>query len=130
MAHGVKAAWPWVLALASGTGACLAQALSDPMQPPAFAVAPSGEPAAASTELILQSTLMSKGRRIAMIDGKPMKVGDRIGGAKIVAIDSASVTLRDAETIRVLKLYQNIEIARPGAAEPPTPRKRSPEGRR
>lgn len=133
MAHGVNAAWPCVLALVSGTGECLAQPLSDPMQPPAFAMAPAGVSApapAAAAELILQSTLLSKGRRIAMIDGKPMKVGDRIGAAKIVAIDSTSVTLRDAETIRVLKLYRNIEIARPGAAQAPTSRKGSPEGKR
>lgn len=130
MAHGVNAAWPCVLALVSGTGECLAQALSDPMQPPAFAVPSGGASAPAPAGLVLQSTLLSKGRRIATIDGKPMRVGDRIGAAKIVAIDSTSVTLRDAETTRVLKLYQNIEIARPGAAQAPTSRKESPEGKR
>ena len=126
----MNAAWPCVLALVSGTGECFAQALSDPMQPPAFAVPSGGASTAAPTELVLQSTLLSKGRRIAMIDGKPMKVGDRLGAAKIVAIDSTSVTLREAETIRVLKLYQNIEVARPGAAQAPTSRKGSPEGKR
>ncbi|MBI4293691.1 MAG: MSHA biogenesis protein MshK [Betaproteobacteria bacterium] len=126
----MNAAWPCVLALVSGTGECLAQALSDPMQPPAFAVAPGGESAPAPAALVLQSTLLSKGRRIAMIDGKPMKVGDKIGTAKIVAIDATSVTLRDSETIRVLKLYQDVEIAKSGTAEAPASRKKMPEARR
>jgi MSHA biogenesis protein MshK len=101
------------------------------MQPPAFAAASGGGATApAPAELVLQSTLLSKGRRIAMIDGKPMKVGDKIGTAKIVAIDATSVTLRDSETIRVLKLYQNVEIARSGTAEAPASRKKLPEARR
>lgn len=107
----------------SGPGQWLAaahaQGLSDPMQPPAIvapAVGPAGAAAvgeASSGGAVLQSTLMSGGRRIAMIGGKPMKVGDRIGEAKIVAIEPASVTLREGAVTRVLELYQGVEITRP-----------------
>ncbi len=97
-----------------------AQGLYDPMQPPALAA-----PAAAEGEkapgLVLQSIILSKGRRIATIDGKPMKVGDIIGAAKIVAIDPASVTLREGNSTRVLELYQGVKITqeKPGGAPPP-----------
>ena len=52
-----------------------------------------------------------------MIDGKPMKVGDRIGKARIVSIDPGAVTLREANTTKVLQLY-------PGVEDPPGPRRR------
>ena len=107
-----------------------AQALFDPMRPPAFA-APAG---AATGEqawgggLVLQSTLLSKGRRIAMIDGKPMKVGDRIGRARIISIDPRAVTLREANTTRVLQLYPGVEVTSPGAAKPAASRSGAKEG--
>ena len=66
---------------------------------------------------MLQSTLLSNGRRIAMIDGKPMKVGDRIGSARIVSIDPSAVTLREAHKTRVLRLYHGVELTSPEAAE-------------
>lgn len=121
---GVLAA---ALALALGWGHWLAEAraqtLHDPMQPPTFAAPASGVPGVAGGEpaagaLVLQSTLMSGGRRIAMIGGKSMKVGDRIGEAKIVAIEPGAVTLREGATTRVLELYQGVEITRPNAAHP------------
>ncbi len=114
--------------LAQGQGQ--GQGLSDPMQPPAFA-APASAAAGGSSSGgagVLQSTLLSKGRRLAMIDGKPMKVGDRIGGARIVAIDAASVTLREAGATRVLQLYQGVEISSGGAAKAPASRKGRKEG--
>ena len=76
-----------ILAVSAGGG--YAQALQDPMRPPGFAFPSGAGPGAmAPSGPVLQSTLVSNGRRIAMIDGKPMKIGDIIGDAKIVAIDS------------------------------------------
>ncbi len=106
------------------------QALSDPMRPPAFA-APAGAATGDQTSgggLVLQSTLLSKGRRIAMIDGKPMKVGDRIGGARIISIDPGAVTLREANKTRVLQLYPGVGVTRPGAAKAAESRRRAKEG--
>lgn len=119
-----------VLAMAPGWGTCLAQALSDPMRPPAFA-APSasatGEPASEGGS-VLQSTLLSNGRRIAMIDGKPMRVGDRIGAARIISIEPGAVTLREANKTRVLQLYPGVAITGPGSAKPAASRKSAKEG--
>jgi hypothetical protein len=120
------------VALAPGSGPCLAQALSDPMQPPASAyLAPAnaaGGEQASGGGLVLQSTLLSGGRRIAMIDGKPMQVGDRIGRARIVSIDPGAVTLRESNTTRVLQLYPGTGVIRPGAAKAPESRKGAKEG--
>ncbi len=120
------------LTLTLGPGQYLAQAqtLSDPMRPPAFA-APAGAATGDQSSgggLVLQSTLLSKGRRIAMIDGKPMKVGDRIGSARIISIDPGAVTLREANKTRVLKLYPGVEVTRPGAAKAAASRKGAKEG--
>ena len=88
------------------------------MRPPAFAAPRRGDSESGSGGApVLQSTLLSNGRRIAMIDGKPMKVGDRIGAARIVSIDPSTVTLREARKITVLQLYQGVEVTRPGAAK-------------
>lgn len=118
------------LTLSLGPGQHLAQAqvLSDPMRPPAFAApAAAGEPSSGGG-LVLQSTLLSKGRRIAMIDGKPMQVGDRIGKARIVSIDPGAVTLREANTTRVLHLYQGVGVTGHGAAKAGASRKGAKEG--
>ena len=120
------------MTLALGTGPCLAQAqgLSDPMRPPAFA-APAGSltgEQASDGVPVLQSTLLSNGRRIAMIDGKPMKVGDRIGSARIISIDPGAVTLREANKTRVLQLYPGMDVTSPGAAKAAASRKGAKEG--
>lgn len=118
------------LAAVPAWGPCLAQALSDPMRPPAYA-APEGGAAGelpSGGGLVLQSTLLSKGRRIAVIDGKPVKVGDRIGKARIVSIDPGAVTLREANTTRVLQLYPGVGPTSPGAAKAAASRKGAKEG--
>ena len=118
------------LAMVPGWGTCFAQALSDPMRPPAFA-APSASATGGPTSdggSGLQSTLLSSGRRIAMIDGKPMKVGDRIGAATIISIEPGAVTLREANKTRVLQMYPGVEITSPGSAKPAASRKSAKEG--
>ena len=110
-----------LLALVAGGG--WAQALQDPMRPPSFAATSGGETAEESQlGPVLQSTVLSNGRRIAMIDGKSMKVGDKIGEARIVTIDPASVTLREGKTTRVLEMFQGIKVTHPkppGSAQRP-----------
>ena len=113
------------LFLALGQGQCLAQVLYGPMRPPA--IAGTGEQTSGG-ERVLQSTLLSQGRRIAIIDGKPMNVGDRIGAARIVSIDASTVTLSEANRIMVLQLYHGVKVTGPGAAKAPASRKGAKEG--
>ena len=75
-------------------GAC-AQAVPDPTRPPAQLLRPNAAtPATAAPRL--QSILVGRaagGRRVAVIDGNTVRVGDQVGGARVVAITQAEVVL-------------------------------------
>lgn len=112
-------------------GACLlvvaaaaqAQALRDPTQP-AWPVpgATTGSPAAEAPDgLVLQSVVLSQGRRLATISGKVYRLGDRVGAARLVEISPEEVSLREAGKTRVLRLLPASAVKRPGGdAVPPT----------
>lgn len=85
-----------------------AQALADPTRPPSLSrLSPDGEIARPAGPM-LQSIVLSPGRRFAMINGKVVSVGDRVGSATLVAIDIDSVRLREGSGTRVLKLLPDI----------------------
>jgi len=91
--------------LASST----AQELADPTRRPDVRAA---EPAAAqSVGPSLQLIILSPGRRLAVINGKTMRIGDRVGEARIVAIDVDSVRLRSGDGLTVMKLLPSAEKA-------------------
>lgn len=92
MCNGHKSVWV-VLALFLPFGAVAANAeLRDPLRPPGpvSASAPSSFNAAAWR---LSSTLVAEGRRVAIINDRPVRVGDRVGGARVLAIDAGRVQL-------------------------------------
>ncbi len=109
-----------VLALL-GTGGARAQdaGLADPTRPPASLSAPAanaGQGHAASGAPQLQSILISLragGRRVAVIDGKTLRQGQRIDGAVVEAIRPTEVVLRRGKQKQILKLFRP---AGPGAA--------------
>lgn len=88
----------------------VAQAVQDPTRPPAQLLHPgSGAPTAGVPQL--QSILIGRaagGRRVAVIDGATVRVGDRVGdavtGARVVAIYAGEVQLDRAGTRETLKL--------------------------
>ncbi len=85
-----------------------AQGLADPTRPPNFSgLTPDGEVAAPAGP-VLQSIVLSPGRRFALINGKVVAVGDRVGPATLVAIEIDSVRLREGGGTRVLKLLPDI----------------------
>lgn len=102
------------LALALLCSAALAQDGIDPTRPPAVMTAPvavAGEarPQLARAEPQLQSILVSLrpgGRRLAVIDGKIVRQGQRVGEAVLVAIGSTEVVLRRAGKTETLKLFR------------------------
>lgn len=102
-----------LLAGALAAAAALAQQSGggDPTRPPAALSAPSGAPGAAAApgQPHLQSILVSTrpgGRRLALIDGKNVREGQRVGGAVVVAIRPAEVVLRRGGRTQVLKLFR------------------------
>lgn len=85
-----------------------AQALVDPTRPPAALVTGESAPASANAP-VLQSVLMSPRRIEAIINGQTVKVGDKVGDARVVRIKENEVVLRTGKSTQVLKLYPAIE---------------------
>lgn len=93
-----------LLALAPGV---FAQALVDPTRPPDAAPVPGSAASAGAARPQLQSVLISNrpgGRRLAVIDGRSVRAGDKVGGAVVVSIGEASVVLRRGKTLETLRL--------------------------
>jgi MSHA biogenesis protein MshK len=101
-------------ALAAGSSAsraALAQALADPMRPPAVPGPAPAEAAGDSAKAAarLQSVLISPGRRVAVIDGRVVQLGERVGDARLVAISESQVVLQRASGRETLKLNPVVE---------------------
>lgn len=67
--------------------------LSDPMRPPVL----SSEEAASSKEpkYVLHGTILGAERRVALVNGAVLELGDRIGEAELVGIDAGRVILAE-----------------------------------
>lgn len=107
MGGGMKKATLIALTVfALGAGVAQAQSLNDPMRPPQFT---GSEAVAAKTGPVLQSVIISKTRRYAIISGERIGLGGAYGEAKLVRIGVNEVTLRDAAGETVLKLVPEIK---------------------
>lgn len=100
-----------LLLAAFGCASACAQetGLPDPTRPPASLSAPAATDAPLSAGPQLQSILISLragGRRVAVIDGKTVRQGQRIDGAVIEAIRPGEVVLRRGKQKQVLKLFR------------------------
>jgi MSHA biogenesis protein MshK len=84
--------------------------LADPTRPPAslapdgsqYGDKPAGEPQ-------LQSVLISPIRRIAVISGQTVALGEKFGEARVEKITETEVVLRNGQDMQVLKLFPNVE---------------------
>ena len=103
----------WVLGcMAFVAGPAFAQVV-DPTEPPAIvrkAIERPGTSADAELEPVvaaprLQSVLISSKRRIAVIDGVTVKVGQRHRGAVVASIEPTRVVLVRGKDKEILKLY-------------------------
>ena len=84
-----------------------AQGLLDPTRPP-DAPLPGNDAGVIAERAVpqLQSVLVaSSGRRVAVIDGRTVRVGDQIGGASVDGIGETTVTLRRGKTLETIRLY-------------------------
>ncbi len=80
----------------------LAFGIEDPMRPPQGA--PSAAPARSAAAFKLSSTFIARDERRAVINGKTVRVGDTIAGARVDAIEPALVRLRRGDNIMVVRL--------------------------
>jgi MSHA biogenesis protein MshK len=113
MVEYLKKRTMWLTCLAGVllcAGVQAAQALTDPTRPPSsmagdaqpgMQVAPSGP--------VLQSVLIAPGRKVAIISGATVQVGDKVGEARVVKIAEGEVVLRNGKDTQTLKLYPDVE---------------------
>ncbi len=93
-----------------GTPASFADTLGDPTRPPASVEFLQESRGSVATSVpILQSIIMSQGRRMAIINGQSVRLGEKFGAARLEKINESEVVLRVGGNLETLKLYPNIE---------------------
>lgn len=84
----------------------MAEQLRDPMRPPsAGSLTPWGSATPVSSGPRLQTIRFSARERSATIDGRRVRVGDKIGSARVVLITRNAVVLDDGGVSQTLKLF-------------------------
>lgn len=84
-----------------------AASLQDPTRPPQRFVTPVAPESVAINNWHLGSILIAPQRRVAVINGCALSVGDQVHGAKVVAIEPDQVRLRQGRREIVLVLLTN-----------------------
>jgi MSHA biogenesis protein MshK len=98
-----------VLAVLAGS----AHAIDDPTRPPdGLRTGPARS--APADALVLQSVIIGPSSRSAIISGEHVTLGGKIGAARLVKVNEASVVLLIGGSQRRLELYPGIE-KHPGA---------------
>lgn len=92
----------------AGMAAAQSAPLADPTRPPG-AGGESGAEAAAPAGARLQSVLISPTRRIAVIDGKAVALGGRIGDATLETVTESAAVLRYADRRETLWLMPGVD---------------------
>lgn len=99
-------------ALLAAPLSCLAgsDALFDPTTPP-MAMMPGGDGGLAEPAgPVLQSVLLSPGRKIAVISGQSVRVGGKFGDATLIKVSDHEAVLRNGDgTLQTLKMYPAVE---------------------
>jgi MSHA biogenesis protein MshK len=83
--------------------------LPDPTRPPASLGLETAE-MAPPVGPILQSTLISPGRRQAIINGRVVRVGDKVGSAEVAEIREGEVVLRNGKETQTLSVFAAIRV--------------------
>ena len=89
---------------------CLA---ADPTQPPGWLSGSSQKsaPAVSKKKLKLQQVLIREDSRLAVINNRLVKAGDRISGARVVEIKPGSVVVKISQKRVVLSLLNNTKMS-------------------
>lgn len=99
-----------IAALLLGPACALAAPFADPTRPPAAeASTASGDGVAGQGVPRLESVLIAPDRRIAVINGQAVRVGQKVGEARVLSITETEVALREGNSTQVLKLFPAAE---------------------
>lgn len=93
-----------MLVVALLAGVAVAASLPDPTRPPGLSGRTPGAAEAVKDDWQLGSILIASQRRVAVINGRPLTVGEQINGARLVAIEPGRVHLRRGSRTIVLDL--------------------------
>jgi len=93
---------------AAASATVWAQALNDPMRPPA-AYAEGGSGGGEAGGPVLQSVMISPMLKAAIINGEMVKLGGKFGNAKLVKVSESEVVLKSGEETQVLQMYPGVE---------------------
>lgn len=88
---------------------CYAEDLVDPTRPPAAIVIPATA-TAGSLPPGLQSVIISKNRRAAIIDGETVELRGKHGDATLIEVTESGVILQGAQGRQVLTLFPGVKI--------------------
>ncbi len=86
-----------LVAVAIAAGAAAGDPTRPPGPQPDVRAEAGTEPGAGTAAQRLTSIVVSPSRSVATIDGRTVRVGDSVAGARVVAIDLHRVRLRDAQ---------------------------------
>jgi len=110
----------FALSIAVAGIAAAQQSLPDPTRP--ANVAAESAPAAGGSNR-LQSVLLPKhGKPLAVIDGRSVTIGDKVGDAQVTQITESAVTLNGPEGSQTLKMLPDVEKKPSASPKPPVKR--------
>lgn len=100
------------LTMALFSCAAVAEGLPDPTRPPDSIAAPVAAPVdgAASQPVALQSIIISKTRRAAIIGGETVELGGKYGDAKLIEVKEGHVVLKNAQGRQVMTLFPDVKM--------------------
>lgn len=88
-----------------------AEEMNDPTRPPASIYTPDdSSDANAKKPTGLQSIIISKQRRAAIIDGQTVELGGKYGDSKLIEVNEGNVVLLSARGKQVLTLFPGVRI--------------------
>lgn len=90
--------------------ASAAEEINDPTRPPAAAAAViNGVVVPEASQPVLQSVMISRKHKIAVISGQEVVLGGMVGDARLVAVRDQSVDLRNADgSLQTLQMYAGV----------------------
>lgn len=108
--QSIRAAYFGALLLCLLSSVAFAESFVDPTRPPAsLGVVESGAVTSEVKGPVLQSVLISKGRKMAVISGKTVRLGEKFGDARLVRITESEAVLKSGKDVQTLKLLPEIE---------------------
>jgi len=108
--------------------AVAAESLPDPTRPPT-SLNVGNQDVTKFSGPVLQSVMISTGRKIAIISGQTVRVGENFGNAQVVKISEGEVVLRSGKDLQILKLFPNIEKLPASSGVNASPQPRTDKGK-